>query len=180
MKVQDWSNMCVRFTHFIWAGLWVGVSWNWSYMPSCTSWGNRAHICLDVGSRFERTIRTWSSYLIPQFQSWYAGVSYSEFQYQVEHIPRCKLVAGGLTRVSRFEYESIKPAGRYLWWHYQSNLSLGGRRGKYEVGMKLSKQDMTIQLVQDRFAIFAKFHNSSIWVSSVRCKVWSWLECAKR
>ena len=40
----------------------------------------------------------------------------SEFQYQVEHIPgRCILVADGLTRVSRLEYEKIKLAGRYLY-----------------------------------------------------------------
>jgi hypothetical protein len=100
----------------------------------------------------------------------------SEFQYQVEHIPgRCNLVADGLTRVSRVEYEKIKPAGRYL--YRDDTISrifrLEGEEVEslYEgviddVGTKLSKQDMLDEdnptCSSDRFAIFAKFHNSMV------------------
>ena len=49
---------------------------------------------------------------IPRLIRW--RVLLSEFQYQVEHFPgRFNLVADRLTRVSRLEYEKIKPEGRH-------------------------------------------------------------------
>ena len=102
-----------------------------------------------LGRRFTVRMDHKNSYLTQQFQSWYAG---SEFQYQVKHIPgRFNLVADGLTRVSRLEYQNIKPAGRHLYeddiisriFHLEGEEIESGYEGIVDdVGNKLSKQDM--------------------------------------
>ena len=100
-------------------------------------------------------------------------------------------MADGLTRVSRLEYEQIKPAGRYL--YRDDTISrifrLEGEDVEScyegvidEVGTKLSKQhDMLDEdnptCSSDRFAIFAKFHNSMVGHLSVERTLQAMSKC---
>ena len=85
------------------------------------------------------------------------------------------MVADGLTRVSRIEYEKIKPEGRHLCLDDTISriFRLVGEEVEScyegiidEVGTKLSKQDMLDEdnptCSRDRFAILSKFHNSMV------------------
>ena len=120
-----------------------------------------------LGRRF--TVRTdhknlvfLSNSTIPKLVRW--RVLLSEFQYQVEHIPgRCNFVADGLTRVSRLEYEKIKPEGRHLYrddtisriFRWEGEEVESCSEGIIdEVGTKYTKQDMFVKLYLPAYLCF--------------------------